>query len=96
MKANSNDVGPSCYKAHFSLEKERSPVQLVTIMHMNTCSAISTFGNTVFKLPEIICLSPLYFTKIESHSGLCDTCLPDANTFSSVHQKQWVSISPTR
>ncbi len=41
-------------KISFSLEKERSPVQLVTIMHMNTLSSISTFGNTDFKLLEII------------------------------------------
>src|SRR6218665_1185786 len=40
----------------FSLKNERSSVQLITIMLMNTLSAISTLRNTDFKLSEIIFL----------------------------------------
>ena len=44
-----------CYNG-FSLEIECSSVQLVTIMLMNTLSAISTLWNTDFKLSNIIFL----------------------------------------
>jgi hypothetical protein len=44
----------SCFvKISFSLENKRSPAQLITIMHMNTLSAISTLGNTDIKLSKI-------------------------------------------
>ena len=51
------------FSISFSLENERSPAQLVTLMHMNTLSAISTLENT-----DTLSCPKLFFCTMQGES----------------------------